>query len=737
MGNIDIGGDASWLPIIHYPPIIYTRTLWSNEWAADATLRLVRMSVASAGQGSSIAVLARRYGSVKNPADSSFATQTRYATGVEPNYIPQWCKIDLSTHRPPSFAVTVVEGVITAVAVNYGGTGYSEAPDLTVYGEGSGAILAANLTDGVITSVTVTDGGSDYDASTWVVAESSQYATVFVGRWMNLADRLGGADPVLTGAEEFAFADGACILDRSAILGSIFWDAAVEKTCGWSPDFNRRDASGTLIGNRSAAEHGNCYLFGGTDTWTATQILDYLLTRWVDQSAGNPDWAVTGATAFLDAITDTFDVRPGETVGELLRRIVTPERGIDFVIDPAADGDGFEIRVFVLTGTQQTFGTATLPANADTCTLHLGTDWSVAQIEHSDDASYQYGTIRVIGERIVLCKTISGGDLIDGWDGDLETSYKAGTGTPDDPAAKHDQARTDDQFRDAYQRFVASAEVFQAPGFDDDGSLSDPQPDPLPEGQTVVRDTLRWIPLYAGCDYSQTPYVDNNPAGLTPGLLPPLVVIWDSSTLRYVPLDALNIGVHALRNEWGVQLSCDPNHRIALNDFAGAAATLKPPVYDWTTIQMTIAAQTDHRLSLSYLTGIDERGTLDIYVPGAECWVMAPDTVVGVSAADGSLVTGGAALRVLRNDNERLHWIMAAAKARYAARRDRIEVHVKGLYCYPGLVGRVITTIDQDGTNRTVDAPITAIQWTAGLGDAGRSDPGRAETLICAGFALR
>lgn len=69
---------------------------------------------------------------------------------------------------------TVVRGVITAVTVTAGGSGYVSEPTVTVTGEGSGARLRAVVVAGVVTAIKVLNGGSFYDpADTVDIATSA------------------------------------------------------------------------------------------------------------------------------------------------------------------------------------------------------------------------------------------------------------------------------------------------------------------------------------------------------------------------------------------------------------------------------------------------------------------------------------------------------------------------------------------------------------------------------------
>lgn len=71
-------------------------------------------------------------------------------------------------------STVATDGSISAITVTKGGSGYTEAPTVTVEDDrptipdgdvrGSGVIATATITDGVVTEITVTDGGSNFVA---------------------------------------------------------------------------------------------------------------------------------------------------------------------------------------------------------------------------------------------------------------------------------------------------------------------------------------------------------------------------------------------------------------------------------------------------------------------------------------------------------------------------------------------------------------------------------------------
>ena len=71
-------------------------------------------------------------------------------------------------------STVATDGSISAITVTKGGSGYTEAPTVTVEDDrptipdgdvrGSGATATATITDGVVTGITVTAGGSNFVA---------------------------------------------------------------------------------------------------------------------------------------------------------------------------------------------------------------------------------------------------------------------------------------------------------------------------------------------------------------------------------------------------------------------------------------------------------------------------------------------------------------------------------------------------------------------------------------------
>ena len=515
------------------------------------------------------------------------------------------------------------------------------------------------------------------------------------------------------------------------------YDAGRPKRIGWVPGMNGRDARGSLVGNRSATKIDDVYLYGGTDTWTHKEYIEYLLAHFVDESAtGGPTWTLGGQADILDELETVIDTSTTQTVDELLHALIPRQYGVDYVI--FFTPDGFEIFVYALTSIDVSFGGKTLPKNPRTVRVVASQSAANPVTRIVKTREHTYEKIRVLGARAVACFSLWGPEaeapnawqedtLEAKWTAAQETAYEAGAGvsiwvTSED----HDRARQDEKFRPCYQFFGAPLDWVPsdqglAPKFDDDGQFDDTTTD---DYQTMVRSTLDWLPLHEAFDYTVDPAADNNPPGYQPELLPPAVWVCDLNTFDpadepvYQAADQVDIGVKVPDNEWGVQLSAGPNHRLGQGTFVGKP-TKNLPEFDWQMTVATIAIRTDQRLQLTVEIpggGDPSGGVMEVEAEDAEFWLLLKDTVVGIDA-DGHLKRSPALHVTLRDDRDRILQVMAGALARYMNARCRAEIEMVGLHAWGALVGQVLTVVEQAGNSQTIQAPITAVEWTIPEGE--------------------
>jgi hypothetical protein len=645
-------------------PKLYYRATWSASWTELTTFEPLYATDAVPSQALSELQFRYRYGELQQPGGSSFATVTPI------DLVGQWVKLEY----------------------NYGTTG---TPD---------------------------------------------FQPLFCGR-VELESRevfgKQGAAPA-AGVPTFTAFGPARILEKRTVARSVWDDGAATFDVNWLAPMNAFDERNLIIGNRGNSKLNGVYWHSeNAATWNNRDYVDYLVNAFLNDStnADEPVWQLQGDT---NALADLANIeRPivwgeVESLADMLAQLIPREAGLDYFIrlgsvTPAAGGaavDGFALHVFSLTPSDVTFGTTTLRANTNTVSFNATNNYDFDRGIFEKSAAETYGTLRVIGNRAVLCASFQRGptasELDDGWSSTLESEYEAGTGSDSDPAQAQDDYRADDKFRDVYQMWhviptISGASYF--PTIDADGSV-----DWTTEAdhQDLIRETLSWLPIKQGFDYTTDPPTDDSTGDTEPPFLPPMAWIQrgESSTVsgsdEFVWCDRVGVGVSPLPNDWGIQLSSYPNHLIA-GGFFTATANRESEIetsYTYENLAITIAFETDQRLALEATLTDDSNaaGVKEIYVPDAELWLLAPQTKVGLDG-NGDFIFAPVAGVTLRSDVEKLEQIMAGAKARYQAERAKAFLSVKGIWDWSEGLGYILEYINDGASTDAINGPITSVRW--------------------------
>ena len=690
------------------PPIVEVRKDWGDDWQLRPDLEWIDAAAATAAEGGDQATIRRRYGRVKDPYEADLATR-------EPINLDRW----------------------------------------------------------------------------WVrvrLANDEGLADLFVGRVQAETRTIHASDDYRSGSQLWTVAGPLRLLDKISISRS-YWHVPEqlpphpEMELGWLPPMNDRDQRGDPGGNRADDPQDpddGIYFYGGDETWNHKQYAEYLLAQFVDESDDSgPAWTLAGEPDLLEELEQVLDFGDSTTAGEALRELIRHDRGLDWLVRYRAkadeedddETDGFEVVVFSLMPTDYTFRDVTLAKNPNRVILQVGDEPDIeCTLERSQ--AHDYGRVRVLGQRLVVCCTLWGknaivrGGLVDDdteaqlraeyeslvpkWTDDLEDLYVDGTGDADHEAYEHDLARENDHLAPVYQLYGAPEfwtmhDGIAAPLLDDDNELdltwTITRSGFVPSGggadyQRHTRETLDWLPLYDGFDYAENPATDENPDGHHPDLLAPAAWMFDPYLQKYAAVEDLGFSLSVSRSDWGIAINASPAHILALNHFTAPAdyPTLIDPVYDYDDLIATIALRTDQRLAIT--VEIDDHaasdGTLDILVPDAEWWYLAPDTVLGVKPDEknaAQLITSGNQIedpQVLRDDTDRLAEVMVSTIARYHASRNRASITIRGYWPWSALLGQILAGVEDEGDVQEVAAAITSISWTA--------NPPR--TLIKTGYAL-
>lgn len=515
------------------------------------------------------------------------------------------------------------------------------------------------------------------------------------------------------------------------------------KTLGSGPGAKNLESRS---GNRSATavavhpDHPDdkVFVFGGMELWNYFDFAQYILKMFVDETyvgdGTGPRWTLGGQADVLKNFTDPIRFGVTQDVDYILRSLIRPDNGVDYRI--VAGANGFEIQVFVLTRESCGWGEYKLPGNKNTVTVRAGRTQDCIKTSVERSAAARYGTIRLLGDRVVVCASLttvftpaSASTLEKRWNKQDESEYTYLTGLAGDNPELCDEARRAERFRDVYRKFAATNDwywsntIWRSPRWDGRGN-------PLPTNgamQRIARSTLNWLPLETGVDYAQKPCVDNNIAGNTPSLRMPAVWLYTSTGGgRWVPADQTGIGVSVLNDDIGVYLHAAPNHLLAAGSYPwtqyyGAKPTNVVPQWDCNKMIATLAYRTDQRIyceqAISGASPSD--GVLEIDATDCQFWWLAPNTMLDVdlygrpitSPAVGVHETDGT---IVRNDWARLAARMAGVLARYYQQRARAQIVLRGLHPWGELLGRILTVIDEGGETQTIEAPITSVRWSGG-----------------------
>jgi hypothetical protein len=496
---------------------------------------------------------------------------------------------------------------------------------------------------------------------------------------------------------------------------------------------NSRDKRGLLVGNAAFDDAGAAF-YGGTDLWTHLDYVKYLIANFIQQDDG-PTWTVGGQADILDSMITTVKFPDAVSVADMLRELIPVRYGVDFFIRPTEAG--FEITVFALGSSDQSYSGVTMPKNPSTVKLIKSQIVEGATYENKnliechvvESLDKKYDAIAVLGKRIVVCGSLfglnfpgnnaAGTSLVAKWSAALEADYITPAGATTD---QYDQVRKLEKYRDVYQHLGAPVgwnlnSGDWARSCSIDGSITTTD-----QYQTVVRETLAWIPLWEGFDYSVYPPADNT-LGTTvqSDVKPPIAWIKDPAPDDGSPpgyrachnMGENSVHVHHAYQDWGIVLDASPNHLLGLNHFSSADAGWECK-FDYTTAVCTIAIESDHRVGLGYripdAMASGDGSVMTILDEQAELWYMLEGTIVDVDK-DGNPVKADGRNKLLRDDRSRLALTMAGAITKYIDERFRAAFTLKNFYPWGQLLGQILSVIQQGDDVQQIGAPITSVEW--------------------------
>lgn len=582
------------------------------------------------------------------------------------------------------------------------------------------------------------------------------YVRVFLGRISGEQRDVHGSDQGPSGEQRWIAVGPLHLLRKIPVSRSFWWVDGETKEIGWVPPLNNSDDRHGLVGNRTELQEDTTYLYAGDYLaneyiWSYKDYIEYLLHHFVTPAV-EPTFTLGGQTEVLESLSEPVQFGESQTVAEILGRLIDPRLGVDYCLRPTEDG--FEIHVFCLTSEAYSFGDCTLPRNPDMVRIYSSelTDNLTTRIARSADHSYD--KIRVLGRRMVVCCTLYAdcfgahnpnpegtATLEPKWSAALQTEYEStigaewgdmdGDGMPlPMTAANRDDFHRREKFRTVYQLLGAPHDwapmppLLDAAGEFDEHAYLFPL-DSEKQYQHKIRRTLSWLPLRQGWDYSEYPPASLSAEGGLDDFQPPFVLVADrysgdpsDSGYRWLLAEAAGISVSVSQTDWGFQLHAPIPHLLDYPNWLSGSDTEIMSRYCYDYLLATLAFECDQRVQITWEAPESSNiGTKDYMVSDAEFWLLAPSTVLGVMDDNPRhLRRSGAQPIVLRNDNDRLAQVMAGAIARYWQERAQATITVAGLYPWGGLLGQILTVIEEGGNTDTIQAAITEVSWR--IGDA-------------------
>jgi len=233
---------------------------------------------------------------------------------------------------------------------------------------------------------------------------------IFVGRFSGEARDVKGSDTVDRGTRTFV-AYGPEDMLRKIHVSKAYWrnpgNEGGPLEIGWVPSVNLRDDRGLIVGNRSRVHQSGgvsdwTYTYGGGEglfspvTWSNKDYAKYILDRFA--STDDIRWSLGGQADFLDEITEVHEMDVTQTVHDVLGKLISTRKGLDYRVVPTEDG--FEIQVFALAAKAwASFGNVTLPTNPQEVKIRPTETKDVLSATLARSSDQRYGRIRVLGAR--------------------------------------------------------------------------------------------------------------------------------------------------------------------------------------------------------------------------------------------------------------------------------------------------------------------------------------------------
>ena len=548
-------------------------------------------------------------------------------------------------------------------------------------------------------------------------------------------DIWGTEDATPRGREQITAYDLGYLLKLKTIEGAYYDVGGAATFVNRCPTFNERyeHSGASLAGNGSESIGDDGVILFSSDgyEWTNCHIVDYLLQYY---SPDDVPFVLGGQAQELLGNIIAVHRLEGLSVLDAITHLCDRVRGMCAIITTTGSGT-VGIGVYAIGGKPITAGDITIPANPHVVRMEFDNAADIKRAIVKRSISRRRDKVIVRGGRVVSCFTVAYEDctLEKGWTDAEETSYKAGhVGSTNQ--YDHDAERRTDLHERVYQFHripndwngdtgdgAGGAQNNALPTVLGDGTLDDATTAALiPFGRRL----LRWIPVpKAGAD-----------SDAEPEYMAPLVVLGHDTgaTMWYYQVDKVDpelgivpaCSVRVADREMGLWVTPQIPHKMGSGHFdvddADTEDSAYEPAGDYEELLATVAIETDERLTVEQEISSQQQtasgGAVTIDVEGAECWWIAPNTVVAVDErgllyADGTLE--GIDNGYVRDDSERLRKIAALASGWYGEERAQMELVIDrlGEWCP---VGSYLLNVSSSWHRFPIGTIVTSKTWDFG-----------------------
>lgn len=444
----------------------------------------------------------------------------------------------------------------------------------------------------------------------------------------------------------------------------------------------------------------------------------------------------------------------GRTLYDVLNSLIDQRRGLSWSSQYDDTSQVLLIKVHTYNQLAITLpGAATeLPPNDRQLSINVDLSQDASSSLVVTDSQRKYEQVKAVGAFKGACFTIGYGDstIKADWSGAQQTTYVTGdtsaTGDLSRKRADHDIFRSGDQINHVFTRFrvpedwdgkagdgISAAQAFVFPALDPDGDLASPS---ATEVFWIAGLRFKnWLPFLENHDETDpTSRTNNAPADTTSGPRRPFATHLLGGKRYYAHLMGLladdettpesgseaNCRVKMAENMLGVHVipMGYPPHYHGVTHFSptggSAEDSSKGPVVDWQDMTVTVFAECDTRLEVSWpdpsepavtdtvsilYIRVGERARLD-FVPANTIWAIE-DGVLKKTAPSG----------FIRDDRDLLKDISRTAWEWHQLERNAISVTLRQLTS-EWRIGDLVTTYGEAlGNQKEVNAIVTSIDW--------------------------